>query len=172
MYVTYVLKLDVLQFSHRVKGRLTITKPIREREVSIGTAPIDNDNEDVGVCIVSYSLGSAPEIFYPWKEAPLSLGFCAEERGTKPAALPRVIGVEAVSSCREPESPSLSNTSHCSMSFLAKRVGSNAFRATSTINSYRQFSSTSPAMTTLAEVRQNCRKVRDRQSLFARRAYS
>jgi hypothetical protein len=146
MYVTYVLKLDVLQFSHRVKGRLTITKPIREREVSIGTAPIDNDNEDVGVCIVSYSLGSAPEIFYPWKEAPLSLGFCAEERGTKPAALPRVIGVEAVSSCREPESPSLSNT--------------------------RQFSSTSPAMTTLAEVRQNCRKVRDRQSLFARRAYS
>jgi hypothetical protein len=47
------------------------------------------------------------------------------------------------------------------MSFLARRVGSNAFKATSTIPYARQFSSTSPAMTTLAEVKQNCRKVCD-----------
>ena len=47
------------------------------------------------------------------------------------------------------------------MSFLAKRVvGSNAFRATPTISSFRQFSSTAPAaMSTLAEVKQNFRKV-------------
>lgn len=50
------------------------------------------------------------------------------------------------------------------MSFLAKRplFASNVFKyaAAPAFNSSRHFSVTSPAMSTLAEIKQNCRKVR------------
>jgi hypothetical protein len=74
------LRVNVtLQCSHLVKGKVVITKPVRERAISIGTVPIDN--EAIRVCVVLPHSEVLPTCFYPWKEARSRWDFVPRNEG-------------------------------------------------------------------------------------------